>query len=405
MTRRIVKIVGFLLVLLILVYVVYQVFMATSPSYKTQVALVNTVEDTVPAPGVAVRDEQVIEGLDSAGVYNYLVDNGDKVAKGSIIAEIYADSQDALDNLTLAQYQHELDILKQAVDQGRTAGTNIDSLTSRIHSATQALSAGLSRQDYSALETHKLALMELLNSYDVASGNALDVEGRISYLEQQVAALSQSSSAPTGYVTAPSEGYFISALDGMESAAGKRGVLEMSVDEIIALAAGGTSGETGCKLVADYVWYYAAVIDQRDAERFSPGMSLMLDFSSSAVESVPVQVVSVKTQDGNQKAAVIVSCTRFNADVTELRFEDAVFSFRNYKGFIIERSWLHMEDGVLGVYVKYGSIVQFRRVDVVYETQTYVVSRSGLTEAGLLSLYDEIITQGRDLYVGKDLGG
>lgn len=404
--KKIVKSVLIVIAAVIVPYTAYQVYLGLNPAYKTQVALIKTVEDTVPATGIVVRDETVINTQDGEGVYNYLIENGDKVAKGSQIAEIYADAQDAVDSLMLAQYQNELDILKRASDQGRTAGTNIDSLTTRIGQEVNDLSIDLARGEYSSLESHKLQLMELLNSYDVASGNTLDIEARMLYLEQQIAELQQRDIAPTDHVTAPGEGYFISTLDGMETLVDKASLLDMSIDEIASLVYGERPrvDRTGNKLVSEYKWYYAAVIDAGYAGRFQPGMSLMLDISYSAVSSLSVNVVAIKTAEDEHRAVVIVECDLFNAAITELRFENASFSFRNYKGFIIDRAWLHMEAGVLGVYVKYGATVQFRRIDIIFETEDYIVSRADLTDSGLIALYDEIITEGRDLYVGKDLG-
>lgn len=405
MTKRIVKLFLILLAVLLLVYVAFQIYMVAYPNFKTQVALIKTVEDTVSATGIVVRDETVVEGLDSQGVYNYLIDNGDKVAKGSVVAEIYASSQDALDNLTLNLYQNEREILYQATDQGRLVGTNIDSLTTRLYKAAAAVAANMAWQDYGNLEESKLLLTELLTSYDVAMGNEIDVAARIEYLDSQIAAIQARNITPTGYVTAPQEGYFISSTDGMEAQVNKTDVLEMSVSEIARLAAQDTlSTSTSCKIVADYAWYYAAVVDAGSADRFRQGMSLTLDFDYSAVGALPVTVVAVKTEAGSDKAVVIVECRIFNAPLTELRCEEATLSFRNYSGFIVDRTYLRMEDGVVGVYIKYGSTIQFRRLDVIYETETYVVSRSNPADSGLLAMYDEIITQGRDLYVGKDLG-
>lgn len=406
MTKRIAKFFLFLLAAVLLVYVGFQVYMIAYPSYKSQVALIKTVEDTVATEGIVVRNETVIEGDSGGGVYNYLVSNGDKVAKGATVAEIYATPQDALDSLMLSLYQEELEILKRATDQGRTAGTNLDSLTSRIQNTLNMISTNRAYQDYEGLAQIKLDLMELLNSYDVASGNELDTAVRVAELEAHIAELQARNVTPIGYLTAPEEGYFIASSDGMESAVNKSSVMDMSIDEIVTLTNGqgaGEAGESG-KLVSDYVWYYVAVIDASSADRVQPGMSLMLDFAYSAVSSLPVKVVDVKTEEGSAKAVVIVECNIFNAALTELRFENASLSFRNYSGFIIDRSFLRVEDGVVGVYVKYGSTVQFRELDIIYETDTYVVSRPDSSNSNLLAMYDEIITQGRDLYVGKDLG-
>ena len=61
-------------------------------------------------------------------------------------------------------------------------------------------------------------------------------------------------------------------------------------------------------------------------------------------------------------------------------------------------------DGEQGVYIKYGSTVAFRKVDKLFETDDYIISRPGTADGEYLALYDEIIVEGKDLYEGKELG-
>lgn len=63
-------------------------------------------------------------------------------------------------------------------------------------------------------------------------------------------------------------------------------------------------------------------------------------------------------------------------------------------------------DGVQGVYILVGNIVEFRQIEVLLELDGYYI----VTEQDVrddpdyrekLGLYDAIITGGKDLYVGK----
>lgn len=61
---------------------------------------------------------------------------------------------------------------------------------------------------------------------------------------------------------------------------------------------------------------------------------------------------------------------------------------------------------VQGVYVLYGSEVQFKEISIVYAGNDYVLCDSSPTDGTLfsgetISLYDQIITEGDDLYDGK----
>lgn len=79
----------------------------------------------------------------------------------------------------------------------------------------------------------------------------------------------------------------------------------------------------------------------------------------------------------------------------------------------IEQSAVHIvtdDEGVQrrGVFVKYGNVVQFKRIDPTFENDQYVIVpakiQPGSDDESLKNevlLYDEIITSGKDLYDGK----
>ena len=62
-----------------------------------------------------------------------------------------------------------------------------------------------------------------------------------------------------------------------------------------------------------------------------------------------------------------------------------------------------MKDGQTGVYINSGRVVRFRKIDIVYSTDDYVISKMS-DEDGFLQLYDEVIIEGKDeLYDGKPM--
>ena len=61
---------------------------------------------------------------------------------------------------------------------------------------------------------------------------------------------------------------------------------------------------------------------------------------------------------------------------------------------------------VQGVYVLYGSEVQFKQVAILYSTKDYVICDTSpedkvLFNGETISLYDKVIVKGDDLYDGK----
>ncbi|MEA4912070.1 MAG: HlyD family efflux transporter periplasmic adaptor subunit [Oscillospiraceae bacterium] len=403
MTKRVVRTAVVLFAVLVLVYFAFQVYMMAYPSYKTSVATVTGVASSFATTGIAVRDETLIE-VAADGVLNFLVDDGEKVGTGARVAEVYATSDAAIENLRLSLLKKEYTLLKNTADAGRTAGTNIESMSNGLYDTLSALSGELSRGDFSAVTQRRSEILELLNSFYITAGKDLSLDARITSLEQRIAAIEAGDNEPTGYITTPLEGYFVSHADGYEALIDKQSVVQMTPDQLEALLAQETP-QTGdsCRIINGYKWYFAFVADAAVADRFTVNDTMALDFTySSAAATDAVVVAVVPGSDGS--ATIVLRCDVLNSEMATLRVEEATVTFKSYTGIRIDRTALHMEDGVTGVYVKYGSAVEFRKLDIVYETQDYVLSRAYTGSSEYVSLYDEIITQGRDLYVGKELG-
>ena len=74
-----------------------------------------------------------------------------------------------------------------------------------------------------------------------------------------------------------------------------------------------------------------------------------------------------------------------------------------YTGLKVPKSAIRYEDGVPGVYVVLMDKMYFRTINVVYETEDFVVSSATADQSNPLKLYDTIIVEGVGLYNQKDV--
>ena len=76
-------------------------------------------------------------------------------------------------------------------------------------------------------------------------------------------------------------------------------------------------------------------------------------------------------------------------------------------GIAFSQSALRLIDGVQGVFVVAGNTVEFRRVDIIYSSDSLYFSRekerTDEDAKEYLSRFDRVITEGKDLYIGKIL--
>ena len=87
------------------------------------------------------------------------------------------------------------------------------------------------------------------------------------------------------------------------------------------------------------------------------------------------------------------------------RVQSAEIVVTTYSGLKIPKEALRFPNDEMGVYVLIGDKIYFRKIDQIYETTDYVLSRTyykGDTEGtDFVKLYDTIIVEGKDLYDQK----
>ena len=79
---------GGMLLALAAVYIVLQLYAILGRTYQTETAISASMEDTVPLSGIAMFDAVPVSGGGSLG---YLVEDGERVTEGTVLAEIYTD--------------------------------------------------------------------------------------------------------------------------------------------------------------------------------------------------------------------------------------------------------------------------------------------------------------------------
>ena len=132
--------------------------------------------------------------------------------------------------------------------------------------------------------------------------------------------------------------------------------------------------------------------------------SMSVSFNYASVNGLPVKVVDCSVDDETGTAKVIVEGVYLNSDIATLRVEEATIDFQTFSGIKVDRKVLRIENDELGVYVKFGAKVLFKKIEPIFETEDYVLAKPNSSDDDYLELYDEIIVEGKDLYAGKELG-
>ena len=101
------------------------------------------------------------------------------------------------------------------------------------------------------------------------------------------------------------------------------------------------------------------------------------------------------------ETVLILSSKIMDSDIARLRTEDVEIVINETDGIRINKSAVRVVNGVQGVYVLTGNIVRFKKLDVIYTGDDYVVSKM-VNKFREDHLYiDAVILEGKDLKDGK----
>ena len=409
--------------LLAAIYVVYQAAHILFPQNVYETALPAVISDTVEADGVLLFDESYVAGSGNLG---YLAADGERVSAGTAVAELYSNASQASLRLQLNQLNDQIDLLQKSQN---TSALQLDTLLKERSSALYDLLDTLDDSDYEAVDDDANAYLLAQNKLWVITGEVASFSDQITALTQQAATV-QSQLGNPSQITAPQTGYFIRSSSSGRLNAGSADILALDaanlkayVDSSPEIALDGCAG----KIVSGFTWYYAGVCSAKQAEKLLGRdgkpltKSVEIRFPGQVETPLKAKVSEVNIDAENDIARFVLSCEIINGDVLRLNCADAQIIVGRNTGLRVPAAAVHYlkEDGseaegqgenyIPGVYVKYGNLARFCRIDPVDDAHPQITDGDDLIvlpsgTAGSVSqvrLYDEIIVSGQNLYDGK----
>ena len=136
------------------------------------------------------------------------------------------------------------------------------------------------------------------------------------------------------------------------------------------------------------------------------GSKKTIVFPDSSVDDITAQIYSIRS-DPSGKTLLVFRCNLMNEELATLRCDNAKIILENHEGYRVDNRAIRVnEDNETGVYVVSGSVMKFKKVNIVYSTDDYSIVtnpyRDDVTMRGkYINLYDEYIIEGMDLSDGK----
>lgn len=414
------KIISALIAVLLLVYVGNQIYNANYAQVKTETASYADPSDTVQTTAFIIRNEQVISNT-SSGVVGYTVSNGSKVANKEPIANLYNSAKDATVQQQLENLNSEIERLTKLSNPGDTYAVKPDLLDKQIDLKFTELLENYQSRDCSQLSQTREDLLYLLNERQIVTGKEQNFNKRLAALNSQKTALAAGSKS-IGTIISPASGYFINKADGYETVFDYDHVDKLTVSDLKAKQSQKVAPPNNAigKVCQAYDWYVACVLPAESAEKLKhvDNVNVTLPFALS--KSIPAQVVAVNQVNKDAEGAVILKCSYMSSELAAIRNETVQIQIDDYSGIRISQKAIHFantytgrngktvtsKNAVKGVYVMHGSQIEFVQIFPIFSSGSYVICNDEPDEKDILTrstlkLYDEVVTEGTDLYDGK----
>lgn len=421
------KLAGFVIAVVVLagIYVGYQALQVLFPPNTYETALLATVADTVDADGVLLFDEVYVPG---GGTLGYLAADGERVSAGAAVAEIYSSPEQAGLRQQLTSLNDQIELLQRSQN---TTATQLDSLKKERASALYDMMDALDSSAYDETAQGEENYILAQNKLWVITGEVSDFSAQIASLTEQSAQVQAQLGEPT-QITAPQTGCFIRSSATGRLNAGADDILALNTTDLQAyLNSGPELALDGCagKIVSGFAWRYVGLCSAKEGEKLLGDngkpltRSVKIKFPGQMETPLKASVSEVTIDEATGLARFVITCEIINGDVLRLNRASAQIIVGETTGLRVPIEAIHYlkEDGtesetqgenyIPGVYVKYGNLARFCKIDpvdndhpLVTDGEYRIVMPSSSDKTKTVSevrLYDEIIVSGQNLYDGK----
>ena len=401
-----VRILMFVLSLFVLLTVANQLLRLLNEDYVTETAMLHSSAEKITFDGVYIRQETIVYYEDEAGnptnyrgVLSYPIPDGGKVARGSVVAYLYDNIESIRIKRQIEELEREVELLEGAQNPGTTDVVQARFISSLIEEEYRTIMALIAADDFGTLRNERRNFQQLLGIYQIVIGEESNYNLAIYDLNAKIAELNIKKSEPIDTVYADISGYFVSHTDGYESILAPDNISEIDKDLINKIVNEHNKTDyqnkddkmTIGKIIDGYEWQLAGIVD--DYHNLKVGTAVSVKFLSTPdiVRARITDIIPIK--DTNQ-SIIILTCDQLNYNFVQRRSERIDIILNDYQGIRVPREAIRFnQNNEIGVYIILGERIAFRKIDVIFESDAYVLS-AVTSDRSYLGVYDDIIISG-----------
>ncbi len=381
--------------------------------YQTETAVTAEAEQSITFQGVYVRDETVLS-YNGNGSVCYNIPDGGRVGANEAVASIYASDNAIEINQQITALKEELEVLNRISNPGVLQMAQPSTLANQVAQYYGQIAYYRDKGDLDSLRQAKESFRIALSSYQlVINQGTTNFSEQIEEIEAQIRNLEVQQQNPRDTIVAQKPSYFVSYADGYEERLSVQNLSDITKEDLESVTDDDTikSDTIIGKTISSYGWYMLGLINNTNLN-LQVGDTATLYLSSSSA-STEVTVSELRPGETADETMIVLYCEQMTSDFVQHRIERVRLVKGDYEGIKVPRSAIRFRDveesttniltgevtttmvNYRGVYVMDGEEVVFRKLDVIYEGDDYVLSAMN-AGSGYLLLYDSIIVEGID---------
>jgi len=388
---------------LAVIAVAFAVINTADDHIETELVRFGYLEDVLQTRGIVIRDEKVFYA-DSAGVFESVHSEGDRISRWQMIGTIYKGDIDAA-------IFDEINAINKDINALEKRGAGIKSTFDDVYKIDSQISARV--YDIISYASDKNAryilnavgeMNELMDARLISQGKKTSDTSELDRLYARKDEIEAPLVKTDLYASVPgSLSYVIDGFEDKVTPSSVESITPSDVDALLGapLAPGGRveAGRGVAKIIDNFIWYYVFNTTERELDTTKSGDRIYLSFSDNADDLLPVNVYYISPPQAGQ-VSVCVSSTRYAEPVLSNRKLNIAVVKRRYEGYKIPKISIRQKDGMMGVYVVTSGVAAFKTIDILYSDQDFAIL-SPESEANQLSLYDEIVVNAENTIEGK----
>lgn len=390
----------------LIAYVVYHCLQYFKNPVQTTVAVRQSERQTQTLTAYLFRDEEVLTSS-RPGALQTLVDDGTHVAMESEVARVYVSGDGEALYAQLQVLHEEIAFCEQCLSAADFLPGHLTVLNEQITETYGELMAAKTLGDGAAVQTLSDELLLLLNQQQVMTGELADLPARLAALKAEREALEAAYAGTYESISVDRTGYYFRETDGYEGLftnAALQGASLTGFYELITQKPAATDTHAG-KLIGDFIWYAALPTTVADAQTLNEGSVYTLTFEDGT--AVDMTLDKMLTAPEDERCVLIMKTGHMPQGFDYTRVQSVTLEIGETMGLRVPQTALKVgKDGEMGVYILDVAYVRYRKIDIIWRGDGYVLVReSDRTQEGHENDlgYQEllIIRSDEELYDGK----